>query len=189
MTLADLLPSLRTTLSCRLEPGLWPETTHAFCDGRLTVGGVDLTELAGRFGTPVLALDATDIRSRCRAYREALPGVEIAYAAEAFLCRSMARLADQEGLALDVCSGGEVAVAAAGFPGERMVLHGNVKTAEDLKAALDAHVGRIVIDSLDGIETLAAVAPARQRVLLRIVPGVDRRALSLGTPENLPSDG
>ncbi|MFC4945348.1 diaminopimelate decarboxylase family protein [Pseudonocardia sp. GCM10023141] len=187
MTLADLIPSLRTSLSCRLEPGLWPETTRSSCDGGLTVGGVDLVELAGRFGTPMIALDAADIRSRCRAYRDALPGVEIAYAAKAFLCRSMARLADQEGLALDVCSGGEVAVAAAaGFPGVRMVLHGNVKTTEDLKAAFDAHVGRIVIDSLDEIDVLAAVVPARQRVLLRVVPGVDANThagLTTGTED------
>jgi diaminopimelate decarboxylase len=186
-TLADLIPSLRTTLSCRLEPGLWPETTRATCDGTLLVGGVDLTDLAGRFGTPVIAIDATDVRSRCRAYREALPGVEIAYAAKAFLCRAMARLADQEGLALDVCSGGEVAVAAAaGFPGHRMVLHGNVKTAEDLKAALAVGVGRIVIDSLDEIAVLAALVPARQPVLLRVVPGVDagtHAGLTTGTED------
>lgn len=174
MTLADLVPTLRPTPACHLEKGIWPETTRAHCDGRLLVGGVDLVHLAGRFGTPVVAIDATDVRSRCRAYREALPGVEIAYAGKAFLCRSMARLADQEGLALDVCSGGEVAVAAAaGFPGHRMVLHGNVKTPEDLTAAFAAGVGRIVIGSLDEIPVLAALAPARQQVLVRVAPGVD----------------
>jgi diaminopimelate decarboxylase len=187
VTLADLIPSLRTSLSCRLEPGLWPETARATCDGQLLVGGVDLAHLAARFGTPVLAIDAADVRSRCRAYREALPGVEIAYAAKAFLCRAMARLADQEGLALDVCSGGEVAVAAAGgFPGHRMVLHGNVKTDEDLKTALGVGVGRIVIDSLEEIATLAALVPARQQVLLRVVPGVDagtHAGLTTGTED------
>ena len=187
MTLADLIPSLRTTLSCRLEPGLWPETARATCTGQLLVGGVDLAHLAGRFGTPVIAVDAADVRSRCRAYRDALPGVEIAYAGKALLCRAMARLADQEGLALDVCSGGEVAVAsAAGFPAERMLLHGNVKTDEDLKTAFAAGVGRIVIDSLDEIATLAALAPTRQRVLLRVVPGVDARThtgLTTGTED------
>ncbi|GAA1318009.1 diaminopimelate decarboxylase [Pseudonocardia xinjiangensis] len=187
MSLADLIPSLRTTLSSRLAPGLWPETARATCDGQLLVGGVDLAELAGRFGTPVLAVDATDVRSRCRAYREALPGVEIAYAAKAFLCRAMARLVDQEGLAMDVCSGGEVAVAAAaGFPGERMMLHGNVKTDEDLKTALAVGVGRIVLDSLEEIPTLAAVVPTRQQVLLRVVPGVDagtHAGLTTGTED------
>lgn len=187
MTLADLIPTLRTSLACHLEKGIWPETTRATCDGQLLVGGVDLAHLAGSFGTPVIAVDATDVRSRCRAYREALPGVEIAYAGKAFLCRSMARLADQEGLALDVCSGGEVAVAAAaGFPGHRMVLHGNVKTPEDLKAAFDAGVGRIVIDSLDEIPMLASLVPTRQQVLLRVVPGVDagtHAGLTTGTED------
>ena len=172
MTLADLIPSLRTSLSSRLAPGLWPETARATCDGQLLVGGVDLAQLAAQFGTPVLAIDATDVRSRCRAYRESLPGVEIAYAAKAFLCRAMARLVDQEGLAMDVCSGGEVAVAAAaGFPGARMVMHGNVKTVEDLKTAMATGVGRIVIDSLEEIAPLAALVPTRQQVLLRVVPG------------------
>ena len=80
--------------------------------------------------------------------------MEIAYAAKAFLCRAMARLVDQEGLAMDVCSGGEVAVAAAaGFPGARMVLHGNVKTDEDLKTALAVGVGRIVIDPIASLSS------------------------------------
>ncbi len=186
-TLADLIPTLRPTLACHLDKGIWPETTRAHCDGQLLVGGVDLVHLAGRFGTPVIAVDVTDVRSRCRSYREALPGVEIAYAGKAFLCRSMARLAGLEGLALDVCSGGEVAVAAAaGFPGHRMVLHGNVKTGEDLKAAFDAGVGRIVIDSLDEIPMLASLVPTRQQVLLRVVPGVDagtHSGLTTGTED------
>ena len=155
--------------------------------GELVVGGVDLTELAGRFGTPVVAFDVTDVRSRCRAYREALPGVEIAFAGKAFLCRAMARLADEEGLALDVCSGGEVAVAlAGGFPAERMVLHGNAKTDEDLKTAFAAGVARIVVDSLDEIAALATLAPRRQKVLLRVVPGVDaatHAGLTTGTED------
>ncbi|GAA3102861.1 diaminopimelate decarboxylase [Pseudonocardia yunnanensis] len=187
MTLADLIPSLRTSLSSRLAPGLWPETARATCDGQLLVGGVDLAQLAAQFGTPVLAIDATDVRSRCRAYRESLPGVEIAYAAKAFLCRAMARLVDQEGLAMDVCSGGEVAVAAAaGFPGARMVMHGNVKTVEDLKTAMATGVGRIVIDSLEEIAPLAALVPTRQQVLLRVVPGVDagtHAGLTTGTED------
>jgi diaminopimelate decarboxylase len=113
--------------------------------------------------------------------------VEIAYAAKAFLCRAMARLIDQEGLAMDVCSGGEVAVAAAaGFPGERMVMHGNVKTAEDLKTAMATGVGRIVIDSLEEIAPLAALVPTHQQVLLRVVPGVDagtHAGLTTGTED------
>ncbi|MDN5918020.1 MAG: diaminopimelate decarboxylase [Pseudonocardia sp.] len=174
MTLADLVPSLRPTLAARLEPGLWPLTAAATCDGRLTVGGADLVELAGRFATPLVVLDTADVRARCRAYRDALPEAEIAYAAKAFLCRAMARTVAQEGCSIDACSGGEITTtAAAGVPGERILLHGNVKTDEDLKAALDARVGRIVIDSLDEIDRLAALVPHRQQVLLRVTPDVD----------------
>ncbi|MET0189769.1 MAG: diaminopimelate decarboxylase [Pseudonocardia sediminis] len=185
MTLADLVPSLRPTLAARLEPGLWPLTATATCDGAMTVGGADLAELAGRFATPLIVLDTTDVRARCRAYREALPDAEIAYAAKAFLCRAMARTVVQEGLSIDACSGGEVATAAAaGVPGDRILLHGNVKTDDDLKAALDARVGRIVIDSPDEIDRLAALVPHRQQVLLRVTPDVDARThpgLTTGT--------
>lgn len=185
MTLADLVPSLRPTLAARLEPGLWPLTARSTCDGALNVGGTDLTELAGRFATPLVVLDTADVRARCRAYRHALPDAEVAYAAKAFLCRAMARTVAQEGLSIDACSGGEVAIAAAaGVPGERILLHGNVKTDEDLKAALDARVGRIVIDSPDEVDRLAALVPYRQKVLLRVTPDVDAHShpgLTTGT--------
>lgn len=178
MTLADLLPSLRPTLAARLEPGLWPLTTRSTSDGTLTVGGVDLAELAGRAGTPLLVLDTADVRARCRAYRRALPDAEIVYAGKAFLCRGMARLVASEGCSIDACSGGEVAVAAAaGVPGERILLHGTVKTDDDLKAAFAAGVGRIVLDSADDVDRVAALAPRRQRVLLRIAPDVDAGTL------------
>ena len=111
VTLADLLPSLRTSLASHLEHGLWPVTAHQSCAGTLTVGGVDTARLAAAFGTPVIAFDVSDVRERARCYRDALPDVEIAYAAKAFLCRSMARLVEQERLSLDVCSGGEIALA------------------------------------------------------------------------------
>jgi diaminopimelate decarboxylase len=187
MTLRDLLPTLRPTLAARLEPGLWPRSAEADCDGALRVGGVDLTDIADTYGTPAIAIDLDDIRSRIAAYREALPGVEIAYAAKTFLCMAMARLIHEEGLSLDVCSGGEVGVAAAaGFPGERMILHGNVKTPGDIAAAIEAGVGRIVIDSLDEIPMLASMVRGRQKVLVRVAPGVDAHThvgLTTGTED------
>ncbi|ALE72442.1 diaminopimelate decarboxylase [Pseudonocardia sp. EC080610-09] len=176
MTLAELVPSLRTTLNARLEPGIWPSTSRTTSAGDLRIGGVDVHELANRFGTPLQVLDSADIRSRCRAYHDALPGAEIIYAGKAFLCRGTARLVAQEGCSIDACSGGEVAVAAAaGVPGERILLHGTVKTDEDLKAAFAARVGRIVIDSVGEIDRIAAAAPRRQKVLLRVRPDIDAR--------------
>lgn len=184
VTLADLLPSLRSSLYSRLEVGLWPSTTRSATSGEVTVGGVRLTDVAARFGTPVQVLDTADIRARCRSYRSALPDAEIAYAGKAFLCRAMARLIAEEGLSLGVCSAGEIAVArTAGFPAERLVLHGNVKTTEDLKTALAAGVGRIVVDSVEEIEALGDLTVRPQRTLIRVTPGVDvdtQRAFTTG---------
>ncbi|MBO0875473.1 MAG: diaminopimelate decarboxylase, partial [Pseudonocardia sp.] len=150
---------------------------RADCAGEVVVGGVPLSELAARHGTPSYVLDTDEVRRRCREYRRALPGVEIAYAGKAFLCTAMARIVAEEGLSLDVCSAGEIAVAeAAGFPADRMLLHGNVKTAEDVKAALGAGVGRVVLDSTDEIGQLATLVRERQDVLLRVAPDVDAGA-------------
>ena len=117
----------------------------------------------------------------------ALPGAEIAYAGKAFLCRAMARWIAQEGLSLDVCSAGELAVAASvGFPAEQIILHGNAKTPQDLQAAFRYGVGRIVVDNTSEIVRLAALSESRQRVLLRVTPGVDahvHRAVTTGTEE------
>jgi diaminopimelate decarboxylase len=138
------------------------------------VGGVALREIAAEYGTPAHVIDEQDVRQACRAYRAAFPGGEIAYAGKAFLCRSMARWADEEGLSLDVCSAGELSVAAsAGFPPERIILHGNAKTPADVHAALDYRAGRVVIDCVTEIRRLAAQVPYRQQVLLRVTPAVD----------------
>ncbi|GGM73481.1 diaminopimelate decarboxylase [Longimycelium tulufanense] len=174
MTLAELLPTMRSMVQARLESRVWPTGTTVDAHGDLRVGDLRVAELANRFGTPLQLLDTTDVRRRCRAYRAALPHAEVAYASKAFLCRAMARLVADEGLSLDVCSAGELAVArSVGFPAERILLHGNAKTPEDLKAALALHVGRIVIDSLDEIDQLGALVRDRQRVLVRVAPGVD----------------
>ncbi|MCW0215738.1 MAG: diaminopimelate decarboxylase [Pseudonocardia sp.] len=178
MTLADLIPTLRPTLAARLEPGLWPVTAAATCDGRISVGGCDLGELAERHGTPLQVLDVVDVRDRCRAYTRALPDAEITYAGKALLTPAVARLVAAEGLSIDTCSGGEVRIAAAaGVPGERILLHGNVKTDADLRAAGDAGVGRIVIDSFDEIARIAEHARGVQDVMIRVTPGVDAHTL------------
>ncbi|MGW0832047.1 diaminopimelate decarboxylase [Streptomyces prunicolor] len=154
---------------------VWPGSTRPSPTGDLTVGGVSLTEAADRFGTPVYVLDEQEIRERCRSYRTAFPEADVVYAAKAFLCRAMAHWVQEEGLGLDVCSAGELELAVTtGFPPERIVLHGNAKSPEDLRTALRLGVGRIVVDSTSEIARLAAITPAdsRQKVMVRVVPGV-----------------
>ncbi|MEV8475381.1 diaminopimelate decarboxylase [Streptomyces sp. NPDC051173] len=154
---------------------VWPASTQPLRTGGLAVGGVSLAEIADRFGTPSYIIDETEVRDRARAWRAALPDADIAYAGKAFLSRAMIRWVEEEGLSLDVCSAGELELAAlSGFPAERIVMHGNAKSPADLRDALRLGVGRIVIDSTGEIASLAAQMPpgARQRVLLRVVPGV-----------------
>ncbi len=168
---------------------IWPLTAEP----AVSVGGVSLTEIAGRFGTPAYVVDEEHVRVRCREYAKAMAPHEVAYAAKAFWCRAMARWIAEEGLSLDVCSEGELAVArAGGFPGDRILLHGNGKTPNELSAALEAGVGRIVVDSSGEVRQLAArsVAAApmggRQKVLVRVTPGVDahvHRAVTTGTED------
>ncbi|GAA0386469.1 diaminopimelate decarboxylase [Microbispora corallina] len=159
--------------------GPWPATMRFTAGGRAALGGVDLMEVVRRFGTPAYVMDEADVRLRCRAYRSALPRAEIAYAAKAFWCRAMAAWVRSEGLSLDVCSAGELAVArSAGFPADRIILHGNAKTPADLRAAVDERVGRVVIDDIAEINRLAALVPAgtRQKVLVRVIPDIEAGA-------------
>jgi diaminopimelate decarboxylase len=162
-------------------PGyLLPDTARIGSDGHLSVGGVDLVELAGAIGTPVFVYDEAQLRARCREAVAAW-GDGVAYATKAFLCKAMATLAYEEGMALDVSTGGELAVAlAAGVPGDRLVLHGNNKSHEELRTALEAGVGRIVVDSFDELDRLEALVPTGSgggtgapRVLVRVTPGVE----------------
>ncbi|GGT10303.1 MULTISPECIES: diaminopimelate decarboxylase [Streptomyces] len=154
---------------------VWPASASRVARGGLTVGGVDLAEVAERFDTPVYLLDEGEVRERCRYYRDTFHGADVLYAAKAFLSRAMVRWVHEEGLGLDVCSAGELESAVmAGFPPERIVLHGNAKSPRDLGTALRLGVGRIVIDSPSEIARIAAaVGPqGRQRVMVRVVPGV-----------------
>jgi diaminopimelate decarboxylase len=147
-------------------------------DGRLLMAGVDVVDLAERVGTPLFIYDEGHLRSRCREARQAF-GDGVAYASKAFLCRTMARLVDQEGMMVDVSSGGELTIALrAGVRASRLVLHGSNKSADELTLALIRGVGRIVVDSFDEIELLEQLVsqmnPAsRPRLLLRVNPGID----------------
>ncbi|WP_327674165.1 MULTISPECIES: diaminopimelate decarboxylase [unclassified Streptomyces] len=164
-----------TTTATPEDLSVWPSSTTEPHPGDATVGGVSLAEVAGRYGTPVYVLDEGEVRRRCRTYRDAFPEAEVHYAAKAFLCRAMAHWVMDEGLGLDVCSAGELELAvAAGFPADRIVLHGNAKTPHDLKRALWYGVGRIVIDSPSEIARIAAaVGPdGHQKVMVRVVPGI-----------------
>jgi diaminopimelate decarboxylase len=155
---------------------LLPDSAAVGADGQLLVGGCDVVELAEQFGTPLFVYDEQQLRARCREAVAAF-GDGVAYATKAFLCRAMARLAHEEGMHLDVASGGELAVAlSAGVPAERLVLHGNNKSDEELLEARRAGVGRIVVDSfdeLDRLERLHAADGMVPAVLLRITPGVE----------------
>lgn len=154
---------------------LLPDTAEIAPDGHLVIGGCDVPELAAEYGTPLFVYDEAHLRTRCR---EALAsfGEGVAYAGKAFLCVAMARLVHEEGLHLDVASGGELHTAvAAGVPGDRIVLHGNNKSTAELRLAREYEVGRIVVDSfeeLDRLEQLYAEDGRTVRVLLRVTPGV-----------------
>ncbi|GAA3430733.1 diaminopimelate decarboxylase [Kutzneria kofuensis] len=187
MTLAELIPTLGESLRGHLEPGIWPRSTAHGVDGDLLLGGVPLTQFAARFGTPCYLLDELTVRQHCRDYRSALPDVEIAYAGKSMISRGVLRWIAEEGLSLDVCSAGELAVARSiGFPAARILFHGNVKTPEDLKAAIGYGVDRIVVDSLDEIEQLGSLARYPQNVLIRVTPGVDghtHKAIATGVED------
>jgi diaminopimelate decarboxylase len=168
-----------------LVPALWPRHANRDGGGELVVAGVAVTELARRFGTPLYVVDEEDFRSRAREFRDAYAdafadvggGADVFYAGKAFLCRASVRWVAEEGLGLDVCTGGELLVALrAGFPPERIALHGNTKSAAELARALDAGVGRIVLDSFAEIDLLAGMAAesgVRPRVLVRVTVGVE----------------
>jgi diaminopimelate decarboxylase len=160
-----------------LDPGIWPLGTERV-DGVMRLGGLDVRDLASRHGTPSYICVERDFRTRCRDHRSAFgDDTDIYYAGKAFLCRAVARWVDEEGLSLDVSTGGELAVAlAAGFPAERILVHGNNKSPAELAAAVDAGVGRVVVDSDMEIARLASVAEkagVRQKVYIRVTVGVE----------------
>jgi diaminopimelate decarboxylase len=160
-----------------LAAAVWPRHAGRRSDGAAEIAGVDVRDLAARFGTPLFVVDEDDFRSRAADFAGAFGAESVHYAAKAFLCTEVARWVADEGLALDVCSGGELAVALrAGFPAERITLHGNNKSTDELVAAVEAGVGRVVVDSFYEIARLSAVARDRGAitpVLVRLTVGVE----------------
>jgi diaminopimelate decarboxylase len=157
-----------------------PPSAAVTPEGHLSIGGCDLVELAQEHGTPLVVYDEGALRAAARRYREAFaahdPDVEVIYASKAYFGQAMLRLAREEGLSVDVASGGELyAALRAGFPPERIYMHGNNKDAREVDEALDAGVGTIIVDNLDEIAVIAAAATARgrrQAVMVRVTPGV-----------------
>ncbi|MGW4096837.1 diaminopimelate decarboxylase [Mycobacterium sp. NPDC004974] len=161
-----------------LAPNVWPRNLVRGDGGVVSIAGVPVTELAAEYGTPLFVIDEDDFRARCRDIAAAFGGGDyVHYAAKAFLCSEIARWVDEEGLSLDVATGGELAVALhADFPPERITLHGNNKSVAELTAAVKAGVGHVVVDSLIEIARLDEVAGAAgivQDVLVRVTPGVE----------------
>ncbi len=167
-----------------LLPQLWASSVGRDDAGRLTVGGVDVVTLAERHGTAAYVVDEDDFRMRARGFREGfaaaferLAGADVYYAGKAFLCTAVARWVAEEGLHLDVCTGGELAVARrAGFPAERVGFHGNNKSDEEIRAALEYGVGRIVLDSFHEVDRVAAAAAelgVTAPVMVRVTVGVE----------------
>lgn len=154
---------------------LLPDHASVGDRGQLLIAGCDTIELAAEYGTPVFVYDEEHIRSRCREAVAAF-GEHATYASKAFLCRAMARLVHEEGMAIDVASGGELSIAlAAGVPGPKIHLHGNNKSVAELRHALTIGIGRIMVDSfeeLQRIECLVAQGLPAPKVMLRVTPGV-----------------
>src|SRR5674476_480773 len=168
-----------------LVTSLWARSVRRGDAGALTVGGLDVREVVSEFGTPAYVIDEDDFRSRAREFKEAFGevfqdlcgGADVYYAGKAFLCTAVARWIDEEGLGLDVCSGGELAVAVrAGFPGDRIGFHGNNKSVTEIEAALRYGGGRIIVDSFAEIGRLAAAAERLHvvaPVMVRVTVGVE----------------
>jgi len=156
---------------------LWPVTVRRGADGALAVGGVDVRDIAAEYGTPAYVFDDADFRTRCRDFREAFAGADVYYAAKAFCAKAVLRVVAEEGLHVDVCTGGELAVAlAAGVPAALIKVHGNNKSVAELTRAMRAGVGCIVVDSFDEITRLADLARSlgvRPRVMVRVTVGVE----------------
>ncbi len=160
-----------------LHPEIWPRSAQR-SGGVLTLGGVDVRDLAGEFGTPVFVTDEEDVRGRCREYVDAFgPDAQVCYAAKAFCSRAVLRWVTEEGLGVDVCTGGELEVAlSAGVDPSAITLHGNNKLPAELSRAVAAGVGHIVVDSFEEIARLAYYADAVgrwPRVLVRVTTGVE----------------
>ncbi|WP_052434339.1 diaminopimelate decarboxylase [Streptacidiphilus melanogenes] len=162
--------------SNRVMDQVWPLSAR-WADGELRLGGIGVGELARKIGTPVYVLDEDDFRARCAAWTSAFPGGDVHYGGKAFLAPAVVGWLRELGMSLDVCSGGELAIAQrGGMPAGRVVFHGNNKSVAEIRRAVEWGVGCIVLDSLQELERVAAVARVlgvRQGVMVRVKPGVD----------------
>ncbi|MGW6401575.1 diaminopimelate decarboxylase [Streptomyces sp. NPDC055134] len=161
-----------------LDPKVWSRTVSREGHGAVRVGGIEVARLAEEFGTPAYFLDEEDFRARCRAWRDAFGSdADVFYAGKAFLSRAVVRWLHEEGLNLDVCSGGELATAlSAGMPPARIAFHGNNKSEEEIEQAVEFGVGRIVLDSFQEIVRVSHIAERlgkRQPVQIRVTVGVE----------------
>lgn len=162
-----------------LSNRLLPDTANINSLGHLEIGGVDVVDLAKRYKTPIYLYDETTIRNRMREFvsslKETYPRSKVLYAGKAFLIKKIAKITKEEGLGLDVVSGGEIYIAKeAGFPMENVYFHGNNKTEDELKFAISVGVGNIVVDNLDELKLLTSLVKKRPiNILFRLTPGVD----------------
>jgi len=163
------------------ELAIFPLSIDVNRQGHLVIGGCDVVDLAEEFGTPLYIFDEYTLRHKCREFKDEFckyhPDTLVIYASKAFLNRALALIFKEEGLGLDVVSGGELSIAqSVDFPLDRVYFHGNNKTPEELSLALDWRVGRIVVDNFYELELLNKLAGERgisQNILLRLTPGVD----------------
>ncbi len=156
-----------------LHPLLWSRTARRTDDGGVEVGGVDLRDLLAEHNSPAYVLDEQDFRHRARAFKTAFSDYDVFYAGKAFLCTAVARWVQEEGLNLDVCSSGELTVALrAGVDPRRIGYHGNNKTYPELRRAVHAGVGRIIVDSFQEIDRLVEIG-GEQAVMIRVTAGVE----------------
>ncbi len=174
---SDAVPAAPPADLNAMDGGVWPAGVRRGADGVLTLHGRPFTDLAKAHGTPTFLLDAADFRARAGAYVGAFAGADVYYASKAFSSVDLVRWASEEGVGLDVATGGELAVAErAGFPMDRVLFHGNNKSVAELSRAVQLGVGRVVIDSTEEIRRLARCAEEagiRQRVLVRVTVGVE----------------
>ena len=174
---------------------VFPDTAQVNSQGQLVIGGCNTLELASQYGTPVYVLDEATLRDRCRSFirefQERHTACRVCYACKAYINPALARIFDEEGLGLDVVSGGELAVALnVGFPIDRVYFHGNNKSAEELKVAVDESIGYVVVDSFHELELLDQLASAggkEQDILIRVSPGVDPHSHAYTTTGTLDS--
>ena len=174
---------------------LFPLTAKVNNQGHICIGGCDIADLTSEFGTPLYLFDEVTLRHKCREFKAEFskyyPDSSIIYASKAFLNRALALIFKQEGLGLDVVSGGELSIAhSADFPPAKVYFHGNNKTSEELKLALNWNIGQIVVDNFYELELLNKLAKERevnQDILLRLTPGVDPHTHKYTTTGTLDS--